>query len=627
MRKIILTAAIIMLGAACGKKAGQIDESWFKNDDFIKSVQLSDDEGVRGIISTTNIDLNARGEYGHNALLFAIEISQNEKLIYEIAASGSIDLEAEDNQGRDALTLAAMNNPNEEVFLNLLIAGAQPKDLDALLDASYKNTNIHLANMAGKLIMPIPWDKNTAFIEALQTGNALSLARELPFTDIHDSSLPQQTSPLYLALAGSSKDAANLLIKYGADVNAYVIPQHKVTPLHYAASSRPLALVDALIKAGADINAQDINGFTPLMAAVRTHQDSAKVVALLIKNHADVNAADNNGDTALMLAARNDDNPDNILALLQAGADINKQNKDGYTALILAAAFNKNLAVTETLIKEKADANTQNSAGFTALSAAAAQNENEQITDALTYGEDIDLNHQTPQGFTPLMLAVAGNPNEKVAVALIEAGAEHGDLQLLAKYAALNKNPSLKDLVAQLSPAAQTGEKQTNVKSKKAWYNNDKFSEAIEKGDANALRQVISEGVNIHVLYHGARSITALMHAIAHTQNEGIISTLIQEGANVNAANNNGDTALMVAALVTQNPKIIDILAEAGANINAKDFGGVSALLSAAGNNQNEDVLRALLKAGADTTNIGALLEAAAKNPNPKVREILQAAH
>lgn len=627
MKKILLMAAIITLGIACGKKAGQIDERWFNNADFIKSVQLSDDEGVRGIISTTNIDLNARGEYGHNALLFAIEMSQNEKLIYEIAASGRIDLEAKDDQGRDALTLAAMNNPNEEVFLSLLLAGAQPKDLDALLDASYKNTNIHLPNMAGRLIIQIPWDKNTAFIEAIQMGNAPSLARELPFTDIHNSSLPQQTSPLYLALGGTSKDVVSLLIKYGANVNAYVIPEHKVTPLHYAASSRPPAFVDALIKAGADINARDINGFTPLMAAVRTHQDSAKVVALLIKNKADVNLADNIGDTALMIAARGNENADNILALLQAGAHINAQNKDGYTALILAAAYNKNAVIVETLIKEKADANIQNSAGFTALSAAAAQNENEQITDSLTYAEDIDLNHQTPQGFTPLMLAVAGNPNEKVAIALIEAGAEHGDLQLLAKYAALNKNPSLKDLVAQLNPAAQAGEKQANVKSKKAWYNNDKFAAAIEKGDVKALRAVISEGVNIHVLYHGARSITALMDAIAHTQSEEIISALIQEGADVNAANNNGDTALMVAALVTQNPKIIDTLVQAGANINAKDFGGVTALLSAAGNNQNEDIVRALLNAGADTTNIGALLEAATKNPNPKIREILQAAH
>jgi ankyrin repeat protein len=169
-----------------------------------------------------------------------------------------------------------------------------------------------------------------------------------------------------------------------------------------------------------------------------------------------------------------------------------------------------------------------------------------------------------------------------------------------------------------------------NPENKTAWYNNNKFISAIKRSDDKTLLSLASdlkEPIDIQIIMSGKRSVTSLMYAIAHTHNEKIIQMLIDAGLDVNVANENGDTALMVAALLTKNPKIIEILVKAGADINAKDFEGTTALIQAAANNPEEAVLNALIAQGADTKNIGVLLEAASKNKNPKIMEILQAIH
>jgi serine/threonine-protein phosphatase 6 regulatory ankyrin repeat subunit B len=635
MKKLFfLILAAFICAAACGKKENKTQEPWHKNTDFMKSVQLSDFEGVNGIIHTSNIDLNAPDKEGRAALHYAIENTENEKIISAIAKADKTDLTAKDGAGYVPLALAAAKNSSEEVFLALLIAGAKPEneDYNALLDYAYKNTNIKIASTAGRLINKTPWYENAAFIEALQKGDYNALERELPFTDLQASSPMQKTTLMYMAIMGDNKYIIALLAKYGADINQYIYDAQKVTPLHYAAASRPLAMIDALIKAGANVNLQDINGFTPLIIAAKMHPESYKIVSLLLKAKADVNVSDGAGNTALAAAARSNEDRGVVLALIQAGADVNAKNNMGDTPLSLAAAYNKNEQVVQALINEKAEVNIANNAGFTPLAAAAVNNENEKIIQALISAE-ADLNAKTPENFTPLMLAVASNPNENVAQMLLNAGADRGDLDLLLKYAQKNKNPAVKDVISDImprTPEPESSDVKESPQSKNAWYNNNQFIAAIQKSDAKAFAAVASDpkkAIDISVMLNGKRGVSALMYAIAHTQNEEIIQMLVDAGLDVNAANENGDTALTVAALLTKNPKIIELLIKAGADVNAKDFEGATALIQAAANNPEEAVLNALITQGADTKNIGALLDAASKNKNPKILEILQNIH
>ena len=81
-------------------------------------------------------------------------------------------------------------------------------------------------------------------------------------------------------------------------------------------------------------------------------------ITALIKAGADVNAKDNYAWTPLMYAAMNP-RPEVIAALVKAGADVNAKSKDGETPLMIAAAKNSNLDVIAAMVKAGADVNAR----------------------------------------------------------------------------------------------------------------------------------------------------------------------------------------------------------------------------------------------------------------------------
>lgn len=78
------------------------------------------------------------------------------------------------------------------------------------------------------------------------------------------------------------------------------------------------------------------------------------------------------------------------------------------------------------------------------------------------------------------------------------------------------------------------------------------------------------------------------------------VLSLLEQGADVNARDEDGETVLMKAANRNENPETIKALLEAGADINARDKRGNTALIKAVGFNRNLDVIKVLLNAGAD---------------------------
>jgi ankyrin repeat protein len=91
-----------------------------------------------------------------------------------------------------------------------------------------------------------------------------------------------------------------LLLDKGANPNIPANNQLKVTPLHSACAVSNFEIAELLIVWGADVNAKQINAATPLHSAALNGQ--TQLAKLLMDNGAVVNSRTANGKTPLMMA-------------------------------------------------------------------------------------------------------------------------------------------------------------------------------------------------------------------------------------------------------------------------------------------------------------------------------------
>ncbi|MDP6307286.1 MAG: ankyrin repeat domain-containing protein, partial [Verrucomicrobiota bacterium] len=112
--------------------------------------------------------------------------------------------------------------------------------------------------------------------------------------------------------------------------------------------------------------------------------------------------------------------------------------------------------------------------------------------------------------------------------------------------------------------------------------------EAAESGDIEAVKQHLADGTDIELKCTGCGS-TALGHAAKYGHNE-IAELLIENGADVDAKDEDGSTPLHLAALMGYK-EIAELLIAKGADVNAKkDDGSWTSLHSAAMTGSNEIV-------------------------------------
>lgn len=179
-----------------------------------------------------------------------------------------------------------------------------------------------------------------------------------------------------------------------------------MTPLIIAARNGNLDVVEILLSYGADIEARGIvkiddevlDGLTPLWGA--TTAGHIDVLKLLIEKKAEVDGKLRTGSTPLRCAAYNG-RLDIVSYLVENGADVNACKNDE-TSPLFPACSNGHTNVVEFLIKHGANVNVQDKNGNTALHDAAKQGHNKIANKLLSHGA---LQLQNVHGLTPLLLA------------------------------------------------------------------------------------------------------------------------------------------------------------------------------------------------------------------------------
>ena len=141
----------------------------------------------------------------------------------------------------------------------------------------------------------------------------------------------KEASPLWCAAAVGHIKIVELLVKFGASVNA--VTKSNSTPLRAACFDNHFRVVKYLVEHGADVEIANSHGHTCLMIA--SHKGHLKIAQFLIKAKANVNRESIYGDTALHECA--DSGSLEITKLLLAnGAKIDVR-AHGMTPLLNAA--------------------------------------------------------------------------------------------------------------------------------------------------------------------------------------------------------------------------------------------------------------------------------------------------
>jgi ankyrin repeat protein len=428
------------------------------------------------------------------------------------------------------------------------------------------------------------------------------------------------------AVKAGNDAAVRALLRQGAPVDAD--EADGTTALHWAVRADDEAVTRLLVRAGASVGAANRYGVTPLsLAAVN---GSARLVGLLLEAGADPNAATPEGETILMTAARTGD-PASVARLISAGAHVNVVEQwRGETALMWAAGEN-NAAAVRALIEGGASLDTQSRqldypdirlnlafmattelprGGMSAVMLAARQGGLDAVRVLADAGANLDL--QDPEGTTALMLAII-NAHYEVAVLLAEQGANlnvYDRAGMGALYAAVDMHTATP--LTNLPPRAGSGTLDSLAAVSRLLARGADPNAALtaptlrrhhSQGDGGygegttplmrAARFADTAALRI-LLEHGAdpqrrqrNQTTALLIAAGvggrpadgaparqdrGTEADAVeaIAVCLSHGADVNAANANGETALHVAA-GRGTDSVVRLLAERGANLEARD--------------------------------------------------------
>jgi len=389
-----------------------------------------------------------------------------------------------------------------------------------------------------------------------------------------NSPQPDGATALHWAVHRDDLETATILIEAGADVNA--TNDFGVMPLSLACTNGSASMVEKLLNAGAEPDAILMTGESLLMTAA--HTGDLDTVNVLIEHGANVNAMEPVREQTALMWALGEKHTQVARALVQHGANINARTTLGFTPLLFAAREG-NLNAARLLLDAGAGVNEKSNDEMTPLHVATQRGHVDVA--ALLLDRGADPNADGP-GWSPLLWAAGTWETEMNGANGMTAPKDHEwdalrgvqegkfDLvQALLKHGAdpnarLKKSPRRFGFTTTSQPKDMTP-----------------LGLAAFAGEGEIMRLLADHGADLSLKSEDGLSPLLIAAGISRygvgLQQENAISeeallsavqAAVELGADVHETGPNGDTAMHGAAWV-RSKKIIRFLVEQGADVNA----------------------------------------------------------
>jgi ankyrin repeat protein len=507
----------------------------------------------------------------------AISVTAAESPIADAAARGdreavrallkkAADVNAAQGDGMTALHWAAMNG-DAELTEMLLVAGANVRATTRL--GTY--TPLYLASQQGRATV----------IQALIKAGA----------DVK-AGTPNGTTPLMVAAASGEVDAVKALVDNGADVNGKDGVRQQ-TPLMYAAASNRAAVIEYLVSKGADLKATSkvsnlsnlsregagFGGNPQVPGAPGQQQQARRAPMPGVDRNYQLNEliVAHGGLTPLLYAVRQGYR-ESAEALLKAGAEVNARSKGDGTSPLLMAVINGHFDLAKALIDRGADVNAQSDQGVAPLYGVL----NVEWAPKALYPQP-QAHKQQQLGYLDLMKILidkGADVNARIKMKVWYSGYSF-DLSGVDEIGATPfwRAAYASDIAAMrmLVAAGADPHLPTMKPAGRARFGDQ--TEARESVDQSGLPPVPVGGPSVTPLHAAAgvgygEGFGANSHRYAPTGMLAAVKYLVEElGADVNAADHEGNTALHHAAARGDNEMILYLVSK-GANAKAVDREG-----------------------------------------------------